>query len=363
MRHESFIFLTCWITGSDPGAFCLGRSGLYVRELGVHVLFLVFKGNDLHSGFSPTVDPIKEQAWRTEMTQTVNTIYNMVGPENRCGWVSYPSNVACHQLGSMSITPSITFGNAGANPTHKDVYMDYARHGKHIVGGAHAHFNRLAREMVYQIHNFNQYAGLHGVPDAADTLALMTYPDDNGHMVHCEPLPFHAVHDVDLLAHWRGRYKWHYLNCQEYRINVVKHKYKKKQSKLKDALAVSQTTPSDLNQRNGIPRWLPELPTVAAGTVTSPVVDATFTEADIFGREGSPMTDLSSDEDEIDHMDDSEMLPEPSTSSSSHEPHTNVFNEFITSYCLLSSVEDDPTSSLHGSAHRHSGELLFIHFG
>jgi hypothetical protein len=175
-------------------------------------------------------------------------------------------------------------------------------------------------------------------------------------MVHCEPLPFHAVHDADLLAHWRGRYKWHYLNCQEYRINVVKHKYKKTQSKLKDALAVSQTTPSDLNQCNGIPRWLPELPTVAAGTVT-------FTEADIFGREGSPMTDLSSDEDEIDLMDDSEMLPEPSTSSSSHEPHTNVFNEFIRSYHHLSLVEDDPTSSLHGSAHRQSSELLFIHFG
>jgi hypothetical protein len=42
----------------------------------------VFKGNDLHSGFSPTVGLAVESAWQAEMMQMVNTIYNMVGPEN-----------------------------------------------------------------------------------------------------------------------------------------------------------------------------------------------------------------------------------------------------------------------------------------
>lgn len=62
MPANSFVVL-----GSDPGVFMLGQPGLYIRELDICILFLVFKGNDLHSGFSPTVDPLKEHAWKAEM--------------------------------------------------------------------------------------------------------------------------------------------------------------------------------------------------------------------------------------------------------------------------------------------------------
>lgn len=276
-----------YCVGSDPGAFMLGRPGLYIRELDICILFLVFKGNDLHSGFSPMVDATKERAWHVEMLQTVALIYNMVGPENRCGYVSYPSNVACHRLGAMSITPSLTFGNAGANPARKDIYMDYARHGLHLVG-ARAHYNRLAREVVYHQHNFAQHTGLQGLPDPADALRSMTYVDENNFTAHCDPVPFHAVHDAALLTHWRGRYKYHYLNCHAYRINIVKHRYKTTQLKLKNVAQPSKLTsiPTLLNQRTGIPRWSHK-PIDTTGGKDAGVA---FSYTDIFGRPNSPLS-------------------------------------------------------------------------
>lgn len=211
----------------------------------------------------------------------------MVGPENRCGYVSYPLNIACHQLGAMSITPSLTFGNAGADPAHKDVYMNYSRNGKHLVG-AHAHYNRLAREIVYHNHNFAQHAGLQGIPDPADALQAITYVDDNGCTVHCDPIPFHAVHDANLLAHWRGRYKWHYLNCHEYRINIAKHMYKANQLKLKSALPTSTLAASNLTRHSGIPRWSPK--STSSGQAGPMVLS--YSESDIFGHPDSPLSVL-----------------------------------------------------------------------
>lgn len=265
----------------------LGRPGLYIRELDVSVLFLVFKGNDLHSGFSPTVNAAEEHKWRTEMLHSVHSIYNMVGPENRLGYVSYPANVACHRLGAMSITPSLTFGNAGADPARKDVYMDYARHGLHLVG-ARAHYNRLAREIVYHNHNYAQHTGLQGLLDPADALRAMTYVNDDGFTLHCDPIPFHAIHDATLLAHWRGRYKYHYLNCHAYRVNVVKHRYKAAQSKLKQAGQPSHPLPPIQSLRTGIPRWSRE--TIATSIEPSKKY---FSEIDIFGRPDSPLSDCS----------------------------------------------------------------------
>ena len=309
-------------TGSDPGAFCEARSGIYVRELNVCVIFLVFKGNNLHSGFSPTVDPEVERKWKVRMMAIVQAAWNLAGPENRAGFVSYASKVACHRLGAMSITPSLTFGNAGADSAQKDVYMDYARHGMHIVGGAHAHFNRLAREMVYYNHNFNQFARLQGVPDPAEALTSLTYPNDDGNMVHCDPIPFHAVRDADLLAYWRGRYKWHYLNCQQYHVVVVKHRYKQTQAKLKDAITAAQSATITVKTRSGIPRWIPKTSTKGPaqlhpeGPLSTPVPEVDRCE--------SPLTEL--EDSSADEADPPEFESSGQTSSAPDDMGQNKSN-------------------------------------
>jgi hypothetical protein len=300
-------------TGSDPGAFCEARSGIYVRELDVCVIFLVFKGNNLHSGFSPTVDAEVEWKWKEKMS-LVRTAWNLAGPENRAGFVSYPSKVAFHRLGAMSITPSLMFGNAGADPAHKDVYMDYARHGMHIVGSTHAHFNRLAREIVYHNHNYYQFTGLQG-PDPAEALVSLKYTNDDGKLVHCDPIPFHAVEDADLLAYWRGRYKWHYLNCQQYHVAVVKHRYKKTQAKLKEAIATAQSTTTSIRIRSGIPRWVSKS-TTTKQPGQSPDLDraSSSTAAPEMGRCESPLTELDEDSSaDEDHTPSASSTVTPST--------------------------------------------------
>ena len=80
------IYYICYLEG-DPGPFCLARSGLYLREKDVWIVFLVFKGNNLHSGFAPKEDPEAHQRW---IETTLNDVWNMAGPQNRVGYVNYP---------------------------------------------------------------------------------------------------------------------------------------------------------------------------------------------------------------------------------------------------------------------------------
>jgi hypothetical protein len=241
-------------TGCDPGAFLLARPGLYIRELGILVLFIIFKGTDLHSGYGSTVDPTVEKLWRDKVMADVEVLWNEAGEENRAGFVSYPSHAAFHRSGTMAITPSLTFGNSGNPRSGEDAYMNFSSNGKHIVGGAHAHYNRLAREIVYLHHNYGQHTGLQGLEDPRDMLKRITYVDDGGNLVHCDPLPFHAVEDAQLLTYWRGRYKWHYMSCEQHRIGVLKHQYKKNQSKILQKLGVNPLELEKLKTRTRIPQ-------------------------------------------------------------------------------------------------------------
>ena len=89
-------------TDGDPGPFCLARSGLYIRAKNVWIVFLVFKGSDLHSGFAPVEDPQAHQRW---VDENVSTAWNVAGPQNRVGYVSYIGSVPSDRLGSINITP------------------------------------------------------------------------------------------------------------------------------------------------------------------------------------------------------------------------------------------------------------------
>lgn len=231
------------------------------------------KATDIHTGYAPTVDDSAEKTWREKVAAYVDAAWNMTGVENRCGFVSYPSHAAFHRSGMVAVTPSLTFGNAGAGRSRQDAYMNYASHGKHIMGGSYAHFNRLAREIIYLNHNFAQFTGIRGL-DPRDMLKNLTYKDEGGDWVHCQPLPFHAIEDSKLLAYWRGRYKWHWMTCEEHRIGVDKHSYKRARAKNQN------TYTSDLNKlrkRTHIPRLsrnqLGASPISDQNTPPSPLID------------------------------------------------------------------------------------------
>jgi hypothetical protein len=87
VSYELYFFINSWgfqhATGSDPGAFCEACSSIYVCELTVCIIFLVFKGNNLHSGFSLMVDPEVEQKWKVK----IQAAWNLAGPKNHAGFV------------------------------------------------------------------------------------------------------------------------------------------------------------------------------------------------------------------------------------------------------------------------------------
>jgi hypothetical protein len=100
--------------GSDPGPFILARYGVYVQEIDAWIIFLVFHGNDLHTGFEPITNKLTE-----EQLDHLDQAYNMAGEPNRINIISYPSWAAASRVGKVAVSPSPHFGNEGAIAPYK----------------------------------------------------------------------------------------------------------------------------------------------------------------------------------------------------------------------------------------------------
>lgn len=115
----------------DPGPFFLARGRIYMHELGAWVIFLVFKGTDLHTGVAPCEDAQSHAAW---VKSVIDSIWNLVGPQNRLGFVIYLGCVPSKRLGSANVTPPTGFGNYGSSVAHKATQKDFASHGQATMG-------------------------------------------------------------------------------------------------------------------------------------------------------------------------------------------------------------------------------------
>jgi hypothetical protein len=213
----------------------LGRPGLYVRELDSLVIFLVFKGNDIHTGFQPTVDESNNTEYSgheqgsTEhleyLRSGISEIWNLVGPERRVAYIPYFPRVACERSCKLSINPPVGFGNSGSATDHKqNTYLNYAEHGKPVLGDSY--WNRLAWEFARMQWNLALSVGLQ--PNDPNQLLMQTrYIDSSGKQRNCRPFPFHPVHDVEHINHMRGVYQWRHNVIQEYNLNMRKSQLKR----------------------------------------------------------------------------------------------------------------------------------------
>ena len=120
-------------TGADPGSFLVARPGIYIRETNTIILFMVFKGNDLHSGRAPYAAKAMFDTWVKELEATLAT--QGLSIISRQMYVVYPSRAANQRDGSLMVTPRNIFGNGGPKPSLKDTaVLNYAQHGRHILG-------------------------------------------------------------------------------------------------------------------------------------------------------------------------------------------------------------------------------------
>ncbi|THU79966.1 hypothetical protein K435DRAFT_874867 [Dendrothele bispora CBS 962.96] len=138
--------------GSAAGDFLLARPGLYARaypdKQGHVVFFLLFKGNDLHTGTAPTTD---DDAWKTYIAE-LEELYKYVGDENRVVYVLYPSHAAFHRDAGIAVSAKTGYDNADGSSSVKTPHT-FADDGFPILGGYDDWKCRLARE--HYIHQYN----------------------------------------------------------------------------------------------------------------------------------------------------------------------------------------------------------------
>jgi len=84
----------------NPGTFCLSQGGVYVHEQDAWIVFIVFKGNNLHSGFTTREDPIAHQEWVDSIKEPT---FNLKGDEVRGGFVIYYSAAATQCTVAMNM--------------------------------------------------------------------------------------------------------------------------------------------------------------------------------------------------------------------------------------------------------------------
>ncbi|KAF8151212.1 hypothetical protein K438DRAFT_1865080 [Mycena galopus ATCC 62051] len=211
--------------GADPGPFMLGRCGLYIRETGVLIIYLVFRGNDLHSGFAPSYPAGPNQGWIDK--EAVLAAYNMCAPLQRVFLVPYVTEVGASRSAELSVTPPTTFGNLGAPVLHKIHSRSFAKHGKPILGSDFDRFTRLSREVVFGARNALAYCGLFLDISNADLFSKIKYIDENKEVCSVGPPPFDL--DIEDDAKWvmkmRRHFAWHRELSAKYLIRITKEMY------------------------------------------------------------------------------------------------------------------------------------------
>ena len=75
------------------------------------------------------------QSRTSSFTEALSAAWNVAGPQNRVGYVSYIRSVPSDRLGSINITPPTLFSNYGSNQVHKSKQKTFAMNGHNILGG------------------------------------------------------------------------------------------------------------------------------------------------------------------------------------------------------------------------------------
>ncbi|KAJ6613902.1 hypothetical protein B0H10DRAFT_1951169 [Mycena sp. CBHHK59/15] len=159
--------------GSDPGPFMFGRCGIYVRETGILILYLVFRGNDLHCGYAPTYDD--------------------------------KAKADC-------------------------VKKNFAQHGQTVMGSHHDRYNRLGREIIWGAINVLKISGLKLAMSLDDLFRAIEYEDEDGNSRALEPLPINLDWDSEYILYMRGLFASFKQLSEEYLIRVTKDAYQSVQA-------------------------------------------------------------------------------------------------------------------------------------
>ena len=181
----------------------LGRHGIYIRERNEAIVFIVFKGNDLHSGFHPSYTAEARDAW----IKSIDAMWEST--VERVGLVSYASRSMSSRMAEMSISPPLHFGNHGEPIAHHSAQLNFSQHSRGILGNADDHFTHLGREAIWSFANLLKQSGLSWEGDVEDLYRRVKYADENKDQHGITAPRCDIDKNPELVRKMRGYWQWY----------------------------------------------------------------------------------------------------------------------------------------------------------
>ncbi|KAF8961712.1 hypothetical protein BDZ97DRAFT_1759726 [Flammula alnicola] len=119
--------LLCIGPDEDPSPFCLAHAGLYVRELNCWILWIMFNGTDIHSGYSPSEDPEAHDDW---ICTVLEPAWNMSGKKAQAAFFAYTGDLVSNRAGSMNMTLFLGFRTYRMQTQTQAKHKNFAMHGQ-----------------------------------------------------------------------------------------------------------------------------------------------------------------------------------------------------------------------------------------
>jgi len=152
--------------------------------------------------------------------------WNHAGPENRIGYVIYPSAPAIQHRAAMNTMPSQLFGNFGSAQPHKTGQHTFAKHGQVTLGDQDDWANRMGRELLGSFYNQLAQCNLDLGLDVNDLLQYISYKrNQDGVSIPLKPLPHHPLKDSGRIALYRGYYQHYRDQCMSLYIHINRKTY------------------------------------------------------------------------------------------------------------------------------------------
>ncbi|KAJ7328876.1 hypothetical protein DFH08DRAFT_1023412 [Mycena albidolilacea] len=165
-------------------------------------------------------------------------LFKCFGPQVRCGYVMYASQVATTRTAQMLYTPTLRFLHSPADP-RETTRRYYALHGATVLGDHSARANRLAREGAYAIKNYFLQCDIDLGLNVNSLLEKATFTDEKGMVQKLQPSPIDIEDDqtYEMISLYRQYYFWYTDVIRDYSLKISKPVFKERQQQIKDRLA------------------------------------------------------------------------------------------------------------------------------
>ncbi|KAJ3529721.1 hypothetical protein NMY22_g8884 [Coprinellus aureogranulatus] len=209
---------------ADSGAFMFPRAGIYLREIGVWIFWVIFNGRDIHGGFEPTQS--QEERWRW-IDEVLQPLWDLVGEAERAGYVSYMGQVPAGRTSGQSMTKPLKFANVDGSK-HLEGYANWADGGHTVYGGDKPYATRHAREATLHLLEYLRHCNMELTLPLDDLLGAIKYQNPTtGESVTPEPFPVdpRVPKTSKMLRYW----KFYQNICELYHIPIQRVRVKAKQ--------------------------------------------------------------------------------------------------------------------------------------